>query len=137
MKTFPLANEKQPTMYIKRSAGRYLRRELSKRMKMTKEELDEWLKEERRNGYNNYFLKLYFEWKYVMRGKKFTFEDLLERKDENEFIEILNTIQDELGWHYTDIPYELKKTIKELEEKLIDNKSQYNSRENSYFWSYE
>lgn len=138
MKIFPLIDEPKPKPNIRKTSRRYLRREIDRRSRKSVDEINKWLDtESMEKKYHQYFLKIYFEWKYVIRQEPFLFKDMVSRKDEGEFLELLEIIQRELGLHYSEFPFEFKKVLDELKEKLIDNKSQYNSRENCYIWSYE
>lgn len=138
MKIFPLIDEPKPKPNIRRTSRRYLRREVDRRTRKSIDEINAWLDtESMEKKYHQYFLKIYFEWKYVIRQEPFLFKDMVSRKDEGEFIELLDIIQRELGLHYSEFPFKFETVLDELKEKLIDNKSQYNSRENCYIWSYE
>lgn len=138
MKIFPLIDEPKPKPNIRRTSRRYLRREIDRRTRKSIDEINAWLDtESMEKKYHQYFLKIYFEWKYVIRQEPFLFKDMVSRKDEGEFIELLDIIQRELGLHYSEFPFQFETILDELKEKLIDNKSQYNSRENCYIWSYE
>lgn len=138
MKIFPLIDEPKPKPNIRRTSRRYLRREVDRRTRKSIDEINAWLDTESMDKkYHQYFLKIYFEWKYVIRQEPFLFKDMVSRKDEGEFIELLDIIQRELGLHYSEFPFQFEAVLDELKEKLIDNKSQYNSRENCYIWSYE
>lgn len=138
MKIFPLIDEPKPKPNIRRTSRRYLRREIDRRTRKSIDEINAWLDtESMEKKYHQYFLKIYFEWKYVIRQEPFLFKDMVSRKDEGEFLELLNIIQRELGLHYSEFPFQFETVLDELKEKLIDNKSQYNSRENCYIWSYE
>lgn len=138
MKTFPLIDEPKPKPNIRRTSRRFLKREVSRRCKKSLKEINDWLDSETYDKkYHQYFLKIYFEWKYQLRNEKFKFQDMVDRKDENEFLELLKIIQRELGLHYSEFPFEFKEVTDRLKEKLIDNKSQYNSRENCYIWGDE
>lgn len=138
MKIFPLTDEPKPKPNIRRTSRRYLRREVDRRTRKSIDEINAWLDtESMEKKYHQYFLKIYFEWKYVIRQESFLFKDMVSRKDEGEFLELLEIIQRELGLHYSEFPFQFETVLDELKEKLIDNKSQYNSRENCYIWSYE
>lgn len=138
MKIFPLIDEPKPKPNIRRTSRRYLRREVDRRTRKSIDEINAWLDtESMEKKYHQYFLKIYFEWKYVIRQEPFLFKDMVSRKDEGEFLELLDIIQRELGLHYSEFPFQFETILDELKEKLIDNKSQYNSRENCYIWSYE
>lgn len=138
MKIFPLIDEPKPKPNIRRTSRRYLRREIDRRTRKSIDEINAWLDtESMEKKYHQYFLKIYFEWKYVIRQEPFLFKDMVSRKDEGEFLELLDIIQRELGLHYSEFPFQFETVLDELKEKLIDNKSQYNSRENCYIWSYE
>ena len=138
MKTFPLIDEPKPKPNIRRTSRRYLRREVDRRCRKSIDEINAWLDtESMEKKYHQYFLKIYFEWKYIIRQEPFLFKDMVSRKDEGEFLELLDIIQRELGLHYSEFPFQFETVLDELKEKLIDNKSQYNSRENCYIWSYE
>lgn len=138
MKIFPLIDEPKPKPNIRRTSRRYLRREIDRKTRKSIDEINAWLDtESMEKKYHQYFLKIYFEWKYVIRQEPFLFKDMVSRKDEGEFIELLDIIQRELGLHYSEFPFQFETVLDELKEKLIDNKSQYNSRENCYIWSYE
>lgn len=138
MKIFPLIDEPKPKPNIRRTSRRYLKREVDRRCRKSIDEINEWLDtESMEKKYHQYFLKIYFEWKYVIRQEPFLFKDMASRKDEGEFIELLDIIQRELGLHYSEFPFQFETVLDELKEKLIDNKSQHNSRENCYIWSYE
>lgn len=138
MKIFPLIDEPKPKPNIRRTSRRYLRREVDRRTRKSIDEINAWLDtESMEKKYHQYFLKIYFEWKYVIRQEPFLFKDMVSRKDEGEFLELLDIIQRELGLHYSEFPFKFETVLDELKEKLIDNKSQYNSRENCYIWSYE
>lgn len=138
MKIFPLIDEPKPKPNIRRTSRRYLRREVDRRTRKSIDEINAWLDTESMDKkYHQYFLKIYFEWKYVIRQEPFLFKDMVSRKDEGEFLELLDIIQRELGLHYSEFPFQFETVLDELKEKLIDNKSQYNSRENCYIWSYE
>ena len=138
MRTFPLANEPKPKPDLRRAGRRYVRREVSRRCRKSLDEINVWLDSETYDKkYHQFFLKLYFEWKYVLKKEKFVFKEMVERKDEYEFLELLNIIQKELGLHYSEFPYKLKTVIDQLKEKTIDGKQQHNSREDCYFWSNE
>lgn len=138
MKTFPLINEPKPRPNIRRTSRRFLKREIARRCRKSPEEIVAWLDiESYEKQYHQYFLKIYFEWKYQLRNEKFKFQDMVDRKDENEFLELLDIIQRVLGLHYSEFPFQFKTVLDELKEKIIDDKSQYNSRENCYFWSNE
>lgn len=138
MKIFPLIDEPKPKPNIRRTSRRYLKREVGRRCRKNIDEINAWLDtESMEKKYHQYFLKIYFEWKYVIRQEPFLFKDMVSRKDEGEFIELLDIIQRELGLHYSEFPFQFETVLDELKEKLIDNKSQYNSRENCYIWSYE
>lgn len=138
MKIFPLIDEPKPKPNIRRTSRRYLRREIDRKTRKSIDEINAWLDtESMEKKYHQYFLKIYFEWKYVIRQEPFLFKDMVSRKDEGEFIELLDIIQRELGLHYSEFPFKFETVLDELKEKLIDNKSQYNSRENCYIWSYE
>lgn len=138
MKIFPLIDEPKPKPNIRRTSRRYLRREIDRKTRKSIDEINAWLDtESMEKKYHQYFLKIYFEWKYVIRQEPFLFKDMVSRKDEGEFLELLDIIQKELGLHYSEFPFQFEAVLDELKEKLIDNKSQYNSRENCYIWSYE
>ena len=138
MKIFPLIDEPKPKPNIRRTSRRYLRREIDRKTRKSIDEINAWLDtESMEKKYHQYFLKIYFEWKYVIRQEPFLFKDMVSRKDEGEFIELLDIIQRELGLHYSEFPFQFETVLDELKEKLIDNKSQHNSRENCYIWSYE
>lgn len=138
MKIFPLDNEPRPKPDTRKTARKYLKREIDRKCRKTIEEINAWLDtESMTKRYNQFFLKIYFEWKYVLRNEKFIFQDMVDRRDEDEFLELLNIIQKELGLHYSEFPFKFEKILEMLKEKLIDNKSQYNSREDCYIWNYE
>lgn len=138
MNIFPLVNEKKPTYNTRKAARRYVRREVDRRCRRSLDEINAWLNEESYNKkYHMYFIKIYFEWKYVLRKKQFIFDDMVERNDEYEFIELLNIIQDELGLHYSEFPFKFEIIVNKLKEKVIDSKQQHNSRKNCYIWSNE
>lgn len=138
MKIFPLIDEPKPKPNIRRTSRRYLRREIDRKTRKSIDEINAWLDtESMEKKYHQYFLKIYFEWKYVIRQEPFLFKDMVSRKDEGEFIELLDIIKRELGLHYSEFPFQFETVLDELKEKLIDNKSQHNSRENCYIWSYE
>lgn len=138
MKIFPLIDEPKPKPNIRRTSRRYLRREIDRRTRKSIDEINAWLDtESMEKKYHQYFLKIYFEWKYVIRQEPFLFKDMVSRRDEGEFLELLDIIQRELELHYSEFPFQFETILDELKEKLIDNKSQYNSRENCYIWSYE
>lgn len=138
MKIFPLIDEPKPKPNIRKTSRRYLRREVDRRSRKNIDEINKWLDtESMEKRYHQYFLKIYFEWKYIIRQEPFFFKDMVSRKDEGEFLELLGIIQRELGLHYSEFPFQFEKVLDKLKEKLIDNKSQYNSRENCYIWSYE
>lgn len=138
MNTFPLSKENKPSSSTIHSSRRYLQRELKRKSRQGIKRINNWLDSEVKNRkYNLFFIKLYFEWKYVMQKKKFSFKEMETREDEAEFIEILKVIQEALGLHYSEFPFKFQETTKQFKEKLIDNKSQYNSREDCYIWSDE
>ena len=126
MKIFPLIDEPKPKPNIRRTSRRYLRREIDRKTRKSIDEINAWLDTESMDKkYHQYFLKIYFEWKYVIRQEPFLFKDMVSRKDEGEFIELLDIIQRELGLHYSEFPFKFETVLDELKEKLIDNKSQY------------
>ncbi|NMW84727.1 hypothetical protein HKO22_03075 [Peptoniphilus sp. AGMB00490] len=139
MNIFPLVSEKKPAYNTRRAARRYVRREVSRKCRKSIDEINSWLDEESfKKKYHMYFIKIYFEWRYILRGKRFNFNDMVERNDEYEFIELLNIIKDELGLHYSEFPFKFEIIINELKEKVIgDSKQQHNSRKNCYIWSNE
>lgn len=136
---FEFKNKKTPKKNKKRASRKYLQDEIAKRdSTIERFEITDWTKSEYDSGgYNAFFLKLYFEWKYVLRKQEFSMADFKARKDEGEFIEILYIIQEVLGISYMDLPFRFKDTVEQLKEALYDSQQQPNRRKNCYFWSNE
>ena len=122
----------------KASSRRFLLREIQARSDTSIEEARKWISKEYYENYNDvFYLKLYFEWKFVLRKEEFTMDKLINRDDEDEFVEILNIIEEVLGVKYYDFPFKFKKTINRLREEINGSQRKYNSRKDCYIWTNE